>query len=182
MESRPSQPQSAIYAELSRQLTRDIQQGVLQPGDKLPPQRELADYLDLHLSTVTRAYTLCEEQGLICARVGRGTFVASDANTSPTLLYPAEDPPCIQLGTVFPPYNGSAELISFIQSVLTQPDIARLNTSPLREPAHKEMPLPAGRIPSASLQNPMIFCLPPAARTPFARFSWDCSVQATGSA
>lgn len=72
-----SDRKGAIYTQLAEQLVKDIRNGLLKPGDKLPPQRELADYLDLHLSTVTRAYKLCEERGLICAKVGQGTFVLS---------------------------------------------------------------------------------------------------------
>lgn len=112
-----------IYTQLAEQLVNDIRNGLLKPGDKLPPQRELADYLDLHLSTVTRAYKLCEEQGLICAKVGQGTFVSSDVNTSDTLLYANEELNFVQLGTVLPPYNGNQKVIEFIKGLLSQPDI-----------------------------------------------------------
>jgi len=113
----------AIYTQLAEQLAGDIRNGLLKPGDKLPPQRELADYLDVHLSTVTRAYKLCEEQGLICAKVGQGTFISSDVNTSDTLLYSNEEVNVIQLGTVLPPYNGNVKVIEFIKELLSQPDI-----------------------------------------------------------
>jgi len=49
-----------IYQALAGQLQQDIVNGVLLPGTKLPPQRELADYLDLNLSTFAngdRQYT-----------------------------------------------------------------------------------------------------------------------------
>lgn len=112
-----------IYTQLAKQLAQDIQAGILKPGDKLPPQRELADYLDLHLSTVTRVYKLCEERGLICAKVGQGTFVSSDVTVSDTLLYPDESFDWIQLGTVLPPDNGNQRVIEFIKEILSQPDI-----------------------------------------------------------
>lgn len=116
---------SPIYTKLAKQLENDIKSGILKPGDKLPPQRELADYLDLHLSTITRTYKLCEEQGLICAKVGKGTFVSSDVNTSDTLLYSEEQTSCIQLGTILPPYNENEKVIEFIKDTLNQPDIQR---------------------------------------------------------
>ncbi|TQW47891.1 GntR family transcriptional regulator, partial [Clostridioides difficile] len=75
-----------IYKTLAMLLEEDIKRGNLNPGDKLPPQRELADFLDLNLSTITRAFKLCEEKGLICAKVGKGTFISSDVNVSNTLL------------------------------------------------------------------------------------------------
>lgn len=112
-----------IYTRLARQLADDIRTGVLKPGDKMPPQRELADFLDLHLSTITRVYKLCEEQGLICAKVGQGTFVSSDVNISGTLVCEHSDRDYIQMGTIMPPYNGNELVVDFIKSVLTQPDI-----------------------------------------------------------
>lgn len=37
----------SIYLFLANQLERDIKEGALLPGTKLPPQRELADFLTL---------------------------------------------------------------------------------------------------------------------------------------
>ncbi|GAB2535230.1 hypothetical protein GCM10026983_03380 [Gracilibacillus alcaliphilus] len=48
-------------------------------GTKLPPQRELADYLDLNLSTISKAFKECGLKGLLSSSVGSGTFVAYDA-------------------------------------------------------------------------------------------------------
>lgn len=64
------------YLALASRLERDIESGLLSPGLKLPPQRELADWLDLNFTTVTRAYDVCRERGLVYGVVGRGTFVA----------------------------------------------------------------------------------------------------------
>jgi len=71
-----SKLRSPVYRSLAENLERDIAEGRLRPGTKLPPQRELADYLDVNLSTITRAFRLCERKGLIYAIVGRGTFVS----------------------------------------------------------------------------------------------------------
>lgn len=65
-----------LYLSLANQLEYDILNGILPPHTKLPPQRELADYLDVNLSTVTRALKHCELKGLTYGVVGRGTFVA----------------------------------------------------------------------------------------------------------
>jgi DNA-binding transcriptional MocR family regulator len=37
----------------------------------------LADYLDINFTTVTRAYDICRERGLVYGVTGRGTFVAA---------------------------------------------------------------------------------------------------------
>ncbi|MFL8180061.1 PLP-dependent aminotransferase family protein [Clostridioides difficile] len=114
-----------IYKTLAMLLEEDIKRGNLNPGDKLPPQRELADFLDLNLSTITRAFKLCEEKGLICAKVGKGTFISSDVNVSNTLLYQTESKDIIELGTVHPPYEQNTYIIDFIKNVLKQPEMDR---------------------------------------------------------
>lgn len=60
-----------LYAAIAGALEEDIVEGRLAPDTKLPPQRELADFLDVNLSTVTRAYKVCELKGLLYAVVGR---------------------------------------------------------------------------------------------------------------
>jgi DNA-binding transcriptional MocR family regulator len=74
-----------FYKSLASLLEQDIINGFLAPGTKLPPQRELADFLDLNFTTITRAYKICEEKGLIYAITGSGTFVAPNATRSITI-------------------------------------------------------------------------------------------------
>ena len=83
-----------LYYSLADLMERDIKSGKLSANTKLPPQRELADYLDLNLSTITKAYKLCEMRGLIHAVTGKGTFVTPYANV------PAH--PGLAANTVFP--------------------------------------------------------------------------------
>ena len=64
------------YLTLANALEADIVSGKLASGTKLPPQRELADYLDLNFTTVTQAYNLCRERKLIYGVIGKGTFVS----------------------------------------------------------------------------------------------------------
>ena len=70
-----------VYLALAASLEGDICSGKLAPGARLPPQRELADFLDIDFTTVTRAYNVCREKGLVYGVTGRGTFVAADAGT-----------------------------------------------------------------------------------------------------
>ena len=65
-----------FYLTLANALEADIISGKLASGTKLPPQRELADYLDLNFTTVTCAYNLCRERKLIYGVTGKGTFVS----------------------------------------------------------------------------------------------------------
>ena len=64
------------YLSLASKLAHEITSGLLPPGTCLPPQRELADWLDINFTTVTRAYDICRERGLVYGVTGRGTFVA----------------------------------------------------------------------------------------------------------
>ena len=64
------------YLSLASSLERAITSGTLPPGTCLPPQRELADWLDINFTTVTRAYDICRERGLVYGVTGRGTFIA----------------------------------------------------------------------------------------------------------
>ncbi|MBV7508715.1 PLP-dependent aminotransferase family protein [Bacillus sp. sid0103] len=74
-----------FYRSLASLLEQDIINGCLVPGTKLPPQRELADFLDLNFTTITRAYKICEVKGLINAVTGSGTFVTPNATRSITI-------------------------------------------------------------------------------------------------
>lgn len=62
---------------LVRAIGDDIRSGVLKPGDRLPPQRDLAYRLGLSANTVMRAYAEAARRGYVEGAVGRGTFVRS---------------------------------------------------------------------------------------------------------
>jgi len=64
-----------LASKLLAAMRRDIRSGALEPGSRLPTHRELAHKLGVAVGTVTAAYTQATQQGLIEARVGRGSFV-----------------------------------------------------------------------------------------------------------
>lgn len=70
------------YRAIVDALEEAIREGDLVAGDRLPPQRKLAERLGLSLGTVTRAYTEARERGLVEATVGRGTFVRAGAGAA----------------------------------------------------------------------------------------------------
>ena len=70
-----------LHLALARLLEEDIRSGALRPGTRLPPQRELADFLDISVSTVTRAFAVCSRRGLLSGQVGSGTYVAYNLST-----------------------------------------------------------------------------------------------------
>lgn len=89
-----------LYLSIAALLEHDITNGYLAPGTKLPPQRELADFLDVNFTTITRAYKLCEYKGLIYAITGSGTFVSPNAARSITISTDKLSRDCIDLGFV----------------------------------------------------------------------------------
>lgn len=113
--------EKAKYLELAAKLEDDILSKKLKPGTRLPPQRELADYLDIDFTTVTRAYQICREKGLIYGIVGRGTFVASEVETPKGAIY--------ELGVVEAfPEVGAKRIVEATTRVLSRGDAARLFT------------------------------------------------------
>lgn len=67
------------YLALTRALREAIRAGILPTGAQLPTVRDLAWELHVTPGTVSRAYQLATQEGLLAATVGRGTFVAAQA-------------------------------------------------------------------------------------------------------
>lgn len=93
-----------LYVQIAESIEKDIASGLLPYGSRLPPQRIIAGYLNITHSTVTRAYQLCEERGLIKGTIGRGTFVCSAAGVPQDLLE-QNKPRTIEMGAVLPLYE-----------------------------------------------------------------------------
>jgi len=64
-----------IYRQIMRQIIEDLAVGRLQPGDKLPSHRDLAEELVIAPLTVKKAYDELELLGFLETQRGRGTFV-----------------------------------------------------------------------------------------------------------
>lgn len=64
------------YRQIADFIEGAVAANRMQPGDRLPPQRRLAQHLGVDLTTVTRAYAEAGERGLIEARGPLGTFIA----------------------------------------------------------------------------------------------------------
>jgi DNA-binding transcriptional MocR family regulator len=64
-----------LYVRIADQIERAINTGALASGAKLPPQRNLAYDIGVTIGTVSRAYSMVRERGLVSGEVGRGTYV-----------------------------------------------------------------------------------------------------------
>ncbi|MBN1857444.1 MAG: GntR family transcriptional regulator [Dehalococcoidia bacterium] len=78
-----------IYQQIVSQVKEQIQRGDLQPGDELPPVRELAGALGINLHTVRGAYGRLRDQGIIDLRLGRRARI-SQARRAPASVVEAE--------------------------------------------------------------------------------------------
>ena len=125
-----------IYLSLAAMLEEDILCGDIPRGTRLPPQRELADWLDIDFTTVTRAFNVCRDKNLIYGITGRGTFVSpAPGSASPDS---GKGDGIIDLGTVasFPAL--SSGIVAAMKSVVESGHLERLftYTSPAGAPHH----------------------------------------------
>ncbi len=70
--------ETPLYRQLADQIASRIHTGQLARGERLPATRELAGLLGLNRTTISAAYSILEEQGLIAGQVGRGSFVTGE--------------------------------------------------------------------------------------------------------
>lgn len=73
------------YLQLIQQVRQALVLGYLVSGDRLPLIREAVEQLAINPNTVSKAYRQLEQEGLVTARPGLGTFVtgAPEATVSP---------------------------------------------------------------------------------------------------
>lgn len=64
-----------LYEDIVQQIQDLIREGTLKPGDKLPPERELADRLQVSRSSLREAIRALDLQGVVISRPGSGTFI-----------------------------------------------------------------------------------------------------------
>lgn len=92
------------YLAIAEALSSAIEAGELRGGDRLPPQRDLAERLGVDLTTVTKAYDQARSRGLIIARGRAGSFVLPQGMT-------AAGPPPRDTGMNMPPEVESGSLL-----------------------------------------------------------------------
>lgn len=109
------------YLQVLHFLERAIADGRLRPGDRLPPQRQLARQLGLDLTTVTRVYAEASARQLIHARGALGTFVSAPM---------VELSPVLDLGMNMPPPPARIDVAGLLKDgmaqVLAHADIDKL--------------------------------------------------------
>lgn len=72
-----SQERGPRFLQIADALQSAVENGLLKPGDRLPPQRRIAAQLHVDLTTITRAYDEARRRHLLEGRGARGTYVAA---------------------------------------------------------------------------------------------------------
>ncbi|WP_454674893.1 aminotransferase-like domain-containing protein [Achromobacter pestifer] len=99
------------YRQIADFIEHAVAENQLQPGDRLPPQRGLAQRLGVDLTTVTRAYAEAGQRGLLDPRGASGTFIARP---------PAQAAQLIDLGMNMPPAPLGCDLQDLVQRGLAK--------------------------------------------------------------
>ena len=106
----------ALYRALHQAIEDAIRSGELQPGDRLPTHRMLAEALGVDLTTVTRGYAEAQRHGLVEATVGRGTFVRSEI----PMLRGTDRAPLVDMTMNLPPLPAEPSLRTLVQDSITR--------------------------------------------------------------
>jgi GntR family transcriptional regulator len=71
--------QTPDYIRIADQITADVREGNVGPGDKLPSIAEMADRFEVSSSTIQMVYVRLEALKVIRRHQGKGIFVTDPA-------------------------------------------------------------------------------------------------------
>ena len=108
-----------LYEQITEQILSRIMAGELRPGDKLPPERELAEQFGVSRTAVREAVKALHEKGLIEVQPGKGTFVSNITASTSEVMRDSLDL-IVNVGLV----NGLVDLVQV--RTLLEPGIAAL--------------------------------------------------------
>jgi DNA-binding transcriptional MocR family regulator len=94
------------YLGIVEALEADIRSGRVARGERLPPQRAIAEALDVDLTTVTRAFNEARRRGLVEAQAGRGIFISEKLDGHESAVHAH---PLIDLSMNIPPQPTEAD-------------------------------------------------------------------------
>ena len=87
-----------LYERIKAEICGEIYAGTYSEGDKLPPERLLAEKLEVSRVTVRKSLDLLQEDGLVVREVGSGTRICLPNRGNPAdrdmivLIAPGKNP------------------------------------------------------------------------------------------
>lgn len=76
----PQKEQLKIYEQVVLRIQEMLQTGTLGIGDKLPPERDLAQTFQVSRSSIREAIRSLQEKGIVESRRGNGTYIIHTGN------------------------------------------------------------------------------------------------------
>jgi GntR family transcriptional repressor for pyruvate dehydrogenase complex len=73
--TRPPSGDTAVGGQVVEHVRREIEAGRLGPGDRLPPERELALKMGVSRPSLRSGLRTLQAMGIITSRRGAGTFI-----------------------------------------------------------------------------------------------------------
>ena len=65
-----------LYEQVVAHVVAAVEAGDVQPGDRIPAVRDLAEQWEVGVNTLMHAWDILQERGVLVVGVGKGTFVA----------------------------------------------------------------------------------------------------------
>lgn len=66
------------YLKVDNYIKRQILNGELKSGDRIPPERELATILNVSRNSVREGLRILENMGVVCSHQGSGNYISTD--------------------------------------------------------------------------------------------------------
>lgn len=116
-----------VYLAIADALERDIREGVVMTGQRLPPQRELAERIGVNVSTITRAFNECRRRGLTSGTVGSGTCISADVEVNVAMFEPGTfRSSLLEMGLVYALLTLDCEIAEHIRDTVQNTDLVPL--------------------------------------------------------
>lgn len=80
-----------IYYQIGEKIRKEIESGHLRPGEKLPPEEELASSYQVSRNTIRGCLSKLAKEGFVKSVKGKGTFISSNAGRQKVICALTQD-------------------------------------------------------------------------------------------
>jgi DNA-binding transcriptional MocR family regulator len=127
------------YRAIADAIAADVADGTLAPGERLPPQRNLAWTLGVTVGTISRGYAEAEKKGLVKGTVGSGTYVLPAASRTQYAIAAEPQSGIIDMSMAAPaPGDESTYFAEALRRLGEDPNVGTLLEPPSSTPRYRE--------------------------------------------